>query len=446
MSELGELGARDAALRLAAGEVTAEAYTQACLDATAAHDDTVKAWAYLDEEFALGQARALDAHREAGSPLGPLHGVPVGVKDIIDTQGVPTENGTVLDQGRVPSQDAAVVERLKQAGAVILGKTVTTELAFYHPGKTTNPHDPKRTPGGSSSGSAAGVAAGMMPLSLGTQTNGSVVRPAAFCGVYGLKPSFGRVPRAGALTLSPPLDTIGFFARSLDDIALIGDCAIGYDARDRHSKAYPPPGLRTLLKQDAPVTPSFAFVKTPVWERADEATRNAFDELAGFLGDHCDEVALPEPFNQVHDWLNILMAADFARHLGPYYARGRTELSDVMRETIERGQKISAVDYNTAYDMRGVLAAGLDQIFERYDAIITPAAAGEAPAGLDATGDPSFCTIWTYCGTPALSLPVFDGENGLPMGLQLVGRPGEDGRLLRTARWLIGKLDAESTA
>jgi len=435
---LTELGLCALARRIADGGASAEQATNACLARISECEEAIGAWAHLDADYALAQARALDAHRQAGRPLGPLHGVPVAVKDIIDVRGLPCERGTVLDAGRRPGADATVVSKLRQAGAVILGKTVTTELALYQPGKTRNPHDVSRTPGGSSSGSAAAVAARMVPAALGSQTNGSIIRPASFCGIVGFKPGMGEVSRTGVLTLSPALDTIGPLARSVEDAALLADVMAGYDPADASTSPGGRPALRATALSDPPVRPALAFIKTPIWERADADTRGGFAELCEVLGD-VDEVDLPEPFEKALDLHYTVMAAEAARYYAHYYERGRDRLSERLRAIIEEGQKILAVDYMLAREWAGILNAALEKIFERYDAILTPATAGEAPDATG-TGDPAFCTTWTYCGVPAVSLPLLVGSNKMPIGVQLVGRKGQDGRLLRTARWLTGEL------
>lgn len=437
------LGAREAATRLREGRLTAEALVGACLERIAEREDEVQAWAALDPEHALAQARARDRERQSGRACGPLHGLPVGIKDILDTADFPTENGTPLDAGRRPREDSRVVALLREAGAVIPGKTVTTELAVYAPGKTRNPHDPAHTPGGSSSGSAAAVAAGMVPLAVGTQTNGSVIRPAAFCGVYGYKPSFGAISRHGVLRQSPPLDTVGVFARSLEDLALIGDVLQVYDERDPAMRARARPRLAETAAEAPPVSPALAFVPGPAWDQAEDDTRDAFTEVRAALealGEACDEVALPSAFEQAIALHRLIMTADFAKSFAGYCERGEARLSDTLRGLIGEGREVLAMDYNRALEWVEVLNAGLDEIFERYDAIVTPAAPGEAPEGLEATGSPVFCTLWTLCGTPALSLPLLSGSRGLPMGLQLVGPRGDDARLLRSARWLVGRL------
>lgn len=433
------LTAAEAAQRIAAGEITSEALVAACLERIARLEETVGAWAHLDEDHALAQARSADAWRARGHSTGPLHGVPVGLKDIIDTADLPTENGTPLHAGRTPGDDAAAVQALRDAGAVIMGKTVTTELASFHPGKTRNPHNPEHTPGGSSSGSAAAVAAGMVPLAVGTQTNGSMLRPAAYCGVFGLKPTFGLISRAGVLSQSPPLDTLGVFARTVEDLGLIADCLTAFDARDRHMWPRSRPRLRETALAEPPVTPMLAFVKSPVWDRADDVTREAFAELTEALGAQCDEVELPEIFDRTVELHRTLMLADIAKSYGPLQEKAPDKLSETLTGMIEEGRRVLAMDYNLARDWQSMLYGGLEQVFERYDAILTPAAPGPAPKGLEATGSPIFNTLWTYTGVPAVSLPILEAD-GLPLGVQLVGPRREDGRLLRTANWLVTHL------
>jgi Asp-tRNA(Asn)/Glu-tRNA(Gln) amidotransferase A subunit family amidase len=440
LADLTALQVRD---EIARGAVKAVEVAEACLARIAEREPQVQAWAHLDPQHAIRQAEAADRYRASGRPTGPLHGVPVGVKDIIDTRDFPTENGTAFDSGRRPSADATIVSRLREAGAVILGKTVTTELAVYSPGKTRNPHDSSRTPGGSSSGSAAAVAAGMAPLALGSQTNGSVIRPASFCGVVGFKPSRGMVSRRGVLVQSPALDAIGTFARTVEDTALIADVLAGYDEGDPGSVLAARPDLLGLARSRPPVQPTLAFVRSPVWDKAGEEVREGFSELAEVLGDRMHVVDLPEPFERGHAWHRAVMLADIARNYARYYDRDPAGLSETLRGMVEEGQAVRAVDYARAQDGIAVLNAGLERLFERYDAIVTPAAPGEAPSGLERTGDPAFSTLWTYCGVPALSLPLLTGPNGMPVGVQLVGRLFHDGRLLRTARWLTEKLRDE---
>ena len=439
-----ELSATEAIGKIRNGEMTSEELVQACLDRIEQVDGDIEAWAHLKPDYALDQARMLDTRRQAGGPVGPLHGIPVGIKDILDTDSLPTENGTVLDSGRQPMANCRVVSLLEEAGAVIMGKTVSTELAVFGPGKTRNPRNPKHTPGGSSSGSAAAVASHMVPLAIGTQTNGSVIRPASFCGVVGFKPTHGLIPRTGILAQSRWLDTVGVFARSVEDAAMLAEVLVAHDPGDADTTARARPPLSETAGEEPPLPPLLTFAKTAVWDRADQETRDAFGELVELLGDGCGELHLPEPFEHAVALHGTIMKADLAKSFAGYYERGKDRLTDILKAMIEDGQKITAVDYNNAVDRREFLNGGLDGVFDRYDAIITPAAVGEAPAGLDSTGSPIFNSLWTYCGTPAITLPLMAGPNGLPLGVQLVGRRGDDARLLRTARWLMARVAAEA--
>ena len=438
---LFELSAVEAIRQIRNGEVTSEELVQACLDRIEQADGEIEAWAHLKPDYALDQARMLDAQRQAGGPVGPLHGIPVGIKDIFDTECLPTENGTVLNSGRQPMEDCRVVSLLEEAGAVIMGKTVTTELAVYGPGKTRNPHNPKHTPGGSSSGSAAAVASYMVPLAVGSQTNGSTIRPASFCGVVGFKPSHGLIPRTGILTQSHWLDTVGVFARSVEDAAMIAEVLIAYDPGDKDTRPRPRPTLAKTAVEEPPLPPMLTFAKTTVWDQADKETQEAFGELKEILGEGCNDLDLPEPFEHAVEQHGKIMNADLAKNFAGYYEHGKDKLTDVLKGMIEDGQMVTAVDYNKAVDGRDSLNEGLAGVFDRYDAIITPATIGEAPAGLDSTGSPIFNSLWTFCGVPAVTLPLLQGPSGLPIGVQLVGPRYDDARLLRTAKWLTDTID-----
>jgi Asp-tRNA(Asn)/Glu-tRNA(Gln) amidotransferase A subunit family amidase len=321
---------------------------------------------------------------------------------------------------------------------------VTTELAVYSPNQTRNPHDPSRTPGGSSSGSAAAVAANMVPLAVGSQTNGSVVRPAAFCGVVGYKPTHGWIPRTGVLSQSPTLDHIGVFARSVADAALLADVLVGHDDRDPATVPRPWPNLAATAGSAPPLDPVLAVVRTARWGEAEPDLAAGFEELRTALGDAVDDVTLPTPFDAIWDLHRDIMLPDLAVSFAGLEARGADRLSARLREMLEAGRQTSATAHVRAQRERERLRAGIEEVFERFDAILTPAVRGEAPQGLTATGDPVFCTPWTYLGLPALTLPLLVGANGLPIGVQLVGRPDDDGRLLRTARWLVDTLTAEA--
>jgi Asp-tRNA(Asn)/Glu-tRNA(Gln) amidotransferase A subunit family amidase len=441
---LWAMGLSAAAVDIREGRITSAELVEDCLRRVDEVDGDVEAWAFLDRDHARRQAEALDEHRRHGRTLGPLHGVPVGIKDIFDTGDLPTELGSPLWSGRTPRRDADAVARLRAAGAVIMGKTVTTEYAYYHPGKTRNPHDPQRTPGGSSSGSAAAVASGMVPGAIGSQTNGSVIRPAAFCGVVGFKPTHGLIPRSGALLLSRALDHVGVFARSVPDAALLAECLVGHHEEDPDTRPRARPPLAATATADPPLPPRLAFVRGPVWEQAEPVTRAAFAELVDALGENAAEAEIGSSFEPALDLHRTVMEVEMAHNLHRDYEQGRDRLSEPLRSLIERGRGRLAVDYTRALDAVTPLNRALDDLFNEYDAILTPAAPGPAPRGLESTGNPAFCTVWSYLGTPAITLPLMRSEEGLPMGVQLVGRRDNDARLLRTANWLVTKLTGRS--
>src|SRR5438876_8525220 len=299
----------EAARMVREGAVTSVELVQACLARVREIDGQVQAWTFLDPEHALAQARAADELRMSGQPTGPLHGVPLGLKDIIDTADMPTENGSVLHAGRTPSRDASVASLLRAAGAVIMGKTVTTEFATRTPGKTRNPHNPAYTPGGSSSGSAAAVAAGMVPLALGSQTTGSTIRPASYCGVYGFKPTHGLIPRHGMFQLSRTLDHVGLFARAIEDVALLLETLAAYDDRDGDSRPRARVPYRDVAAAEPPLPPMFGFVKTSLWDRVDADAREAFGELAASLADRVEEIELAVPTDEVLGWQRTIGGA-----------------------------------------------------------------------------------------------------------------------------------------
>jgi Asp-tRNA(Asn)/Glu-tRNA(Gln) amidotransferase A subunit family amidase len=434
---LFEMSAAQAAAAIQSGEITSEELVKACLEQINAQEDSIGAWVYLDPEYAMQQARDADRHRRSGKSVGPLHGIPVGIKDIFDTKDMPTEDGTALHAGRTPAYDATAVALLREAGAIIMGKTVTTELAVYAPGKTRNPHDPARTPGGSSSGSAAAVAAGMVPLAIGTQTNGSIIRPASYCGICGFKPTHGLISRYRILQQSRILDQVGVFGRTVEDVALMAQQLMAFDDRDPDLRPRTRPNLIDTATQEPLMTPRLAFVKTPAWDQADEDVQGAFAELEEFLGDRVEELDLSELLENAIDWHRAIMEADLAKNFRREYERGKNSLSETLQEMIERGQQCLAMDYNYAQEHIPALNSELDEILMEYDAIITPATTGEAPLGLESTGSPVFCTPWSLCGVPSISVPILQGSNGMPIGVQMISNKHDDARLLRTANWLL---------
>lgn len=404
----------------------------------------IRAFAWFDADYVREQAAHLDAYKRTGAPLGPLHGVPVAIKDIIDTQGIPTENGTAIDSGRIPKRDATLVQRLRSAGALIIGKTVTTELAFLQPSITKNPHDLECTPGGSSAGSAAAVAAGMVSIAIGSQTGGSVIRPASFCGVFGFKPTFGLIPRTGMLTQSPTLDTVGVFGQTIEDVALATDVLAGFDELDVATEAGPGPQALTICRQRVPVKPMFAVLELPFMDRASQDMRDALTEVAEFLGDQAFVTGLPNAFSEAVAARETINFAEMAKCYYRYSRDHQDALSSHIQNAITKGEATLARDYLAALDWKSVLCSGLDEIFERCDVMLCPAAPGEAPTP-ETTGDAIFNGIWTLTGHPTLTIPVLTGSSGMPMGLQIIGRHGFEGRLLRTARWLVETMAAAET-
>lgn len=446
LESLAALGAADATTRMQAGEFSAADYARALLARVHAVNGQVQAWAHLDPAHLMRQAEAADEARATGEPCGPLFGLPVGIKDIIDTADLPTEDGTVLHAGRQPHEDGYVVRALRGAGGLVMGKTVTTELATYAPGKTRNPHNPAHTPGGSSSGSAAAVAAGMVPLAIGTQTNGSVIRPAAFCGVVGYKPSSGLIPRTGVLTQSPAFDAVGVFGRSVADVALLAQCLTGHDPQDPATRPRATPPLLSAAQSEVPLPPTLAWVATPFWDRVAPDAQAAFGELVELLAGRIAPFELPATAADAVAWHKLVMEAEIAGSFEAEYERGREQLSASLQAQIERGRAVTAVAHRQALSRVPQLRAALDDVFDHYDAFVTPATLGTAPEGLGSTGDPIMCTLWTFLGLPAVTVPLLHGENGLPLGVQLVGRHGQDAALLRTAQWLTDTVNAAAAA
>lgn len=422
--KLNELTATQAMVLLNQREIKAEDLVIACLERISERDDDIHAFAHLDAVNALAQARALDA----GPVRGPLHGLPLGVKDIFDTTDLPTSYGSSLYTHYRPVSDAATVALCREAGAVVMGKTVTTEFAYFAPGPTVNPHNPLHTPGGSSSGSAAAVADHMVPLALGTQTAGSIIRPAAFCGVVGYKPSLGRVPGAGVKSLSPAMDVIGGFGRSVKDAALLGAVLTG-DLR--------------LLQGQEPGALRIGLFRSPWGLDADADTQAAWTEATRVLAAHtdaCQDVAMPQRFDELVQLQKDVMTFEMARSLSHERLRHREALSPQLQSLLDTGMAISGITHAANLQRTAEWRLRIDSLFERHDVLLTPSTIGEAPEGLEATGDPLFCRSWSLLGLPAVHLPFATGRKGLPVGLQLVGRHGEDHRLLAAAHWIHERL------
>jgi Asp-tRNA(Asn)/Glu-tRNA(Gln) amidotransferase A subunit family amidase len=438
------LSAVEAADKIRKGSLSSVDMVKACLARIDETEGQLHAWAHLDAEHALAQAEEMDQIRRAGRPIGPLHGVPVGLKDIIDTTDFLTERGTSIFAGRKPDSDAALVERLREAGAVILGKTVTTEFAFMHPAETRNPHNPDHSPGGSSSGSAAAVAAFNVPLAIGTQTNGSVIRPASFCGTYGFKPTRGVISRRGVLQTSKSLDQVGVFGRSLEDVALLTDVIGGYDPSDPLSYARPRPQMQAGSTAEIGVEPDLVWFEAPYNDRLSEDARAGFDEVVNALGARVERVTISENMYNLVDVQRIIHEYEICKHLDKEFTDHWDQLSTSLQPIVERGRQISDAQYEDALEVMASGRTYFDEFFHDYDAIIAPSATGEAPKFGNGTGDPVFCTIWTLVGLPSLNLPLLVGVNGLPIGVQLIGSIEEDDRLLRTANWLLNTLQSDN--
>jgi len=419
------LSATEAAAKLARGELTSEKLMQQCLERSAALEPEVGAWETLDGERALNDARTADRDFKRGARRGLLHGIPIGVKDIIDVAGLPTRFGTPIYRNHVADGDAACVALAKAAGAIILGKTVTTELALFHPGKTRNPHNLAHTPGGSSSGSAAAVAAGMAPLAFGTQTAGSIIRPAAFCGVTGYKPTFGMITRAGVKMQADSLDTIGVMAANVEDAALFA-AALTND----HS---------LLVREVAASAPRIGVCRTHEWPHADADTRSAIESAAerlGRAGAHVATIALPEAFSGLAEAQRIIQTFEAARAFAYEYRAHRELLSNKLVAIIEEGNGIAPHRYRDALDVAAHCRTLMREVFLAVDVLLMPAATGEAPAGLESTGDPVFNRLATVLHLPCITLPGYRGSHGLPLGMQFVASHWGDALLLRCAAWV----------
>jgi Asp-tRNA(Asn)/Glu-tRNA(Gln) amidotransferase A subunit family amidase len=422
---LNEWTATEIVAAIESGNATCEAVVRACLDRIAAREPDVQAWAYIDPEAALSAARAFDK----GGRRGPIAGVPFGVKDIVDTFDMPTEWGTPIHKGRQPERDAACVALSRKAGGLLLGKTVTTEFANLHPGPTRNPHDLTRTPGGSSSGSAAAVADFMVPIAIGTQTTGSTIRPASFCGVFGYRPTYGEHRLHGVMEASGSLDTLGILSRSVEDIALYRDVLLGI-----------PP--EPIVKIDQP--PRIGLCRTHVWDQMEPNTRTLLEDAALRLaraGAHVRDVSLPAGFERLNDAHRWISSFEFARTFTYEIEKHWDKISDTLRGgRLNDGINGSFERYIAAKQTAEQCRRQLDDVFGDYDVLLTPSAFGEAPVGMFAFAGVPLFQIWTALHVPAVSLPVFKGPNGLPIGAQLLAKRHNDRKLFSCARWAWQKL------
>ena len=426
MPNLNKLSATEIAHGIEAGKFTAEAVVRDCLDRITEREPIVRAWATIDPHHVLEQVRALDR----GPRRGALHGVPLGVKDVIDTVDLPTEMGSAIYKGNRAACDAACVAVARAAGAVILGKTVTAEFAGMFPGPTTNPHNPAHTPGGSSSGSAAAVADHMVPAAFGTQTGGSVLRPAAYCGVVGYKPTYNLMNRAGIKFAAESLDTIGLMARTIDDVELVTAVVVGKE-----------PARRTLSS-----APRLGLCRTPLWDTAQPETKAAVEDAARRLaaaGATVREVALPEEFSRLfHASRETMNNYERSKSMAADWAAHGDRISKVLADRIKAGMAMRHDDYVAALRLAEDCRAKIEVAYEGLDAMISPCVKGEAPKGLNPTGDPAFQQFWTVLYGPSMSLPTHRGPNGLPVGVQVVARRYDDDRLFACARWIMEKLGA----
>jgi Asp-tRNA(Asn)/Glu-tRNA(Gln) amidotransferase A subunit family amidase len=422
MKRLNELTATEAIRRIAQGQATSEQLVRACLERIAERESVVGAWEYLAPEKALTQARERDRRGSSGA----LHGVPFGIKDIIDTFDMPTCYGSPIYAGNHPRHDAACVALGRAAGGVLMGKTVTTEFANKHPGKTANPHDPTRTPGGSSSGSAAAVADKMVPLAIGTQTTASTIRPASFCGIFGYRPTYGDLSCSGVRQCAGSLDTIGLYARSIEDIALYRDVLLGITPEPLAADLCPPPRI--------------GFCRTPMWSRLEDYTGPLLEQGVRRLaraGAQVKDLDLPPEFEQVEDAHRWISSFEFARNFAYEVLYHEDQLSAALRDgRIADGKGCTLERYRQARTCAARCRTLLAHLFADVDILLTPAAAGEAPVGLHATGNASFSAIWTTMHVPAMSVPAFTGPNGLPVGVQVIAASGADRRFFEAARWV----------
>ena len=436
MIDIFTLKAEELALKIKDAQLTSVEICEKYIERINKFEKDVKAWAHFDKKLLLEKAAEADEYRRSGKPLGPLHGVPVAVKDIVGTLDMPTECGTVIRKGKSYSQNAEIVDLLLAAGAIVMGKTATAELAYLGPPKTTNPHDHSRTPGGSSSGSAAAVASFMAPLSIGSQTGGSIIRPASYCGVVGYKPTYGLISRNGVLKTSEKLDHIGVFGRSVEDVALLSKVLIKKDNFDPATVYYSAENMLVETKKGPLFEPKFIFYKTDYWKNIEKKSREAFEYFIKSFKKNIEVFDNPSYFKDIHKYHQIMYETDLANNFGLYYKKYKKKLSKPMQDAIVKGNKHSAKEYAEALDFMKRSYESYEEVFEDYHGVLSPSSPGVAPKGLKSTGTAEFNKVWSYLGTPCISLPLLEGENNLPLGVQLIGNKYDDHRFLGVANWL----------
>ena len=435
MNEIFSQSVENLALKIKNSELTSVELCEKYIERIYEFEKEVKAWAFFDKKILLEKAKEADDYRRSGKPIGFLHGIPVAVKDIVGTVEMPTECGTSIRKGKSYSQNAEIIDLLISEGAIVMGKTATSELAFLGPPKTTNPHDYTRTPGGSSSGSAASVASYMAPLSIGSQTGGSVIRPASYCGVVGYKPTYGLISRNGVLRTSQTLDHIGMFGRNVEDVALLAKALIKKDNQDLASIHYSSENILAETKKGPLFEPKFIFYKTNHWKMIEKKSRDAFEYFIKSFK-NIEVFDTPSYFKDIHKYHQVIHETDLANNFSIYYKKFKSKLSKYMQDAISRGNKYSAKEYAEAIDFRKQSYESYKEVFEDYHGVLMPSSPGVAPKGLKSTGTAEFNKVWSYLGTPCISLPLLEGENKLPLGVQLIGDKYDDHRFLGVARWL----------
>jgi len=436
MKDIFSLKVEELVEKIKDAQISSVELCQIYIDRINKFEKDIKAWAHFDKKLLLEKAAEADEHRRLGKPLGPLHGIPVAVKDIVGTLDMPTECGTVIRKGKSYSQNAEIIELLISAGAIVMGKTATAELAYLGPAKTTNPHDYSRTPGGSSSGSAASVASFMAPLSVGSQTGGSIIRPASYCGVVGYKPTYGLISRNGVLKTSEKLDHVGVFGRSVEDVALLAKTLIKKDKFDTASVHYSAENMLNETKKGPLFEPKFIFYKTDYWKLVEKKSRESFEYFIKSFKKNIEVFDTPSYFKDIHKYHQIIYDTDLANNFSLYFKKYKKKLSKIMQDAIIRGNKHSAKDYAEAVDFMKRSYESYEEVFEDYHGVLSPSSPGVAPKSLKTTGTAEFNKVWSYLGTPCISLPLLQGENNLPLGVQLIGAKYDDQRFLGVANWL----------